>query len=459
MSKSKIEHDYIVIGAGSGGLLVAVGLLKLGKDVIVVSENVGGDCTHYGCVPSKTLLHLAKGYHSERDLNKKESLKRQALQTVRYMIQSFTTEEEKIIPENRYIQGKAQFITTDCITVLSNDKQLDVKAKKRIIIATGSSTLRIKIPGVPNEKLITNEEFFSLNSLPKSISIIGGGPVGAEFATACAAFGIETHLISRSYLDKEPKVLSVKSLDLLQQSGVKYHAARPDSLKNGILQLDDGSEIKETEYYLLALGRKPNMALNLEKAQVEYNETGIIVNKNLTTTNSHIFAIGDCTQSPQFTHLAANHGKFVLKKLLIPFVQRRERALPHVTFVNPPIASVGYIRETAHAHIFELDFSALDRARTNFDSNSFGIVSVNMVSGHLLGVSLIGDFSEELINVFTLMIDEQISILSMSDFISPYPTYGNIFHTLSRDYLSFMSAHWKSHPIGSIKQIIRYIYS
>jgi len=83
MSKSKIEHDYIVIGAGSGGLLVAVGLLKLGKDVIVVSENVGGDCTHYGCVPSKTLLHLAKGYHSERDLNKKESLKRQALQTVR----------------------------------------------------------------------------------------------------------------------------------------------------------------------------------------------------------------------------------------------------------------------------------------------------------------------------------------------------------------------------------------
>ena len=69
------------------------------------------------------------------------------------------------------------------------------------------------------------------------------------------------------------------------------------------------------------------------------------------------------------------------------------------------------------------------------------------------------NFSEELINVFTLMIDEQISILSMSDFISPYPTYGNIFHTLSRDYLSFMSAHWKSHPIGSIKQIIRYIYS
>jgi pyruvate/2-oxoglutarate dehydrogenase complex dihydrolipoamide dehydrogenase (E3) component len=246
-------------------------------------------------------------------------------------------------------------------------------------------------------------------------------------------------------------------MELLKNSRIHYHSARPVKLENRKLQLDDNSSIPETEYNLLALGRSPNTNLGLEQAHVAYDKSGIAVNKNLTTSNSAIFAIGDCTQNPQFTHLAANHGKFVVKKIMVPFARRRDRALPRVTFVHPSIASVGSLEQTNTSHLFELDFTHLDRARTNFNENSRGVISVDTRTGLILGASLLGDFSEELINVMTLMMDERIPVLRMTDFITPYPTYGNILHNLSRDYMSYLSQHWKLYPLSSLKQFISYL--
>ena len=444
--------DYVVIGAGSGGLLVAVGLLNLGKNVAVISENIGGDCTHFGCVPSKTLLYLAKQYIQKPDLN----LKNTALKTVQQTITSFADEEKDIIPSDRLFSGTAEFVDDHTLSV--KHKEL-IRFTKKCIIATGSSPVKIDIPGVPKDKIITNEEFFYLKTLPKSISIIGGGPIGAELSTACASFGIETHLISPNYLTREPDLIAKKSLKLLKNLGVYYHSTRTVKLENGSMLLENNKSIPETEYYLLAIGRSPNTNLQLEKAHIAYDKSGIFVNKNLITTNSAIFAIGDCTQSPQFTHLAANHGKFVIKKIMVPFAKRKDRALPRVTFVNPSIASVGLVEQTNFSHLFELDFTNLDKARTNFNKNSRGVISVDTRTGLILGASLLGDFGGELISTFTLMMDEQIPILSMTDFITPYPTYGNIFHNLSRDYMSYLSQHWKQHPLKSAKQIISYIFS
>jgi pyruvate/2-oxoglutarate dehydrogenase complex dihydrolipoamide dehydrogenase (E3) component len=310
---------------------------------------------------------------------------------------------------------------------------------------------------VPAGKMITNEEFFYLEELPKSITIIGGGPIGAELATACASFGVKTYLLSREYLSKEPKEIASRSLAALKNLGVHYIPARADRLEDKKLFLEDGSTVPETEYYLVAVGRKPNTQLHLENATIEYSEKGIVVDKNLVTTNGDIFAIGDCTQSPQFTHLAAHHGKFVLKKLLIPFASKRMKALPRVTFTAPPIASVGELEETEYNKLFVLNFSKLDRAITNYDTDSYGVVVVDLRSGRISGASLYGEFSENLITVFTLIIDEKIPVLKLSDFITPYPTYGNIFHSLALEYLSYLSKNWKKHPLGSVRQMIRYV--
>ncbi len=458
MKQSKI-FDYLVIGAGSGGLLVAVGLQKLGKNVAVISKNIGGDCTHYGCVPSKNLLHLAEEYRGVSDENQKTELKRTALKKVQAMVHSFSEEESTLIAEDHYFNGAAEFIDPNTVQVThDNGSTQRIQFRKKCVVASGSSPVCTTIKGVPSEKLITNEEFFYLKELPKSITIIGGGPIGAELATACASFGVKTYLLSREYLSREPKEIASRSLIALQNLGVQYIAARADRLEDKKLVLEDGSTIPETEYYLVAVGRKPNTQLNLEKANIEYSEKGIVIDKNLVTTNPDIFAIGDCTQSPQFTHLAANQGKFVLKRLLIPFARKRMRALPRVTFTAPPIASVGALEEAKYDKQFVLNFSKLDRAITNYDRDSYGLVVVDVRSGRIKGASLYGDFSENLISVFTLIIDEHIPVLKLSDFITPYPTYGNIFHTLTVEYLGYLSSSWKKRPLSTFLQIVRYIF-
>lgn len=457
MSQQIIEHDYIVIGAGSGGLLVAVGLQKLGKDYAVISKNIGGDCTHFGCVPSKTLLHFAKVYRTSCDPEKKKRIKKTVLQNVRKNVQSFIDEENNLIPEDRYFQGFAHFQNENTLEISNGENKQQLKFSKKCIIATGSRPRLIKVEGIPQDKIITNEDFFYLSKLPKSITIIGGGPIGAEFATACASFDIETYLVSSSYLPKEPWEIGEMSKASLQALGVKYHKARPLRLEKKKLYLDNETTISETEFYLVAAGRVPNINLNLEKAQVNYDNTGISINKNLITTNSDIFAIGDCTQNPQFTHLAANQGKFVLKKIVIPFVQKRERALPRVTFTNPAISSVGELEEKPGIKLIELNLSNTDKARTRFDQNSYGIVAIDTLSGKIVGASLFGDFGEDLISVFTLIIDERIPVLKLTDFITPYPTYANIFHTLTVDYLSYLSNNWKRRPLSSVKQFLSYV--
>jgi pyruvate/2-oxoglutarate dehydrogenase complex dihydrolipoamide dehydrogenase (E3) component len=450
--------DYLVIGAGSGGLLVAVGLQKMGKNVAVISKNIGGDCTHYGCVPSKTLLHLAKQYIAASTSTKKLELKKNALQKVQEVVASFTTEEEMLISSDSYFKGAARFIDARTVEVTDAEKnKTSIQFRKRCIIATGSRPASAPIPGVPSEKLITNEEFFYLKELPRSITIIGGGPIGAELATVCASFGVETYLVAREYLSKEPKEVATRSMTALQKLGVQYRAVRADKLEGRSLLLEDGSSIPETDYYLMAVGRKPNTQLELENAGVLYTEKGIAIDDNLQTSNADIFAIGDCTESPQFTHLAANHGKFVLKKLLVPFARKRNRALPRVTFTAPAIASVGNLEESNHNKIFVLNFAATDRARTNFDETSYGQVLVDIRTGQIQGVSLFGDFSEELITVFTLIIDERIPVLQLTDFITPYPTHGNILHTLSVEYLTYLSKSWKKYPVQSFYQFLTYI--
>jgi len=459
MKQTKI-FDYLVIGAGSGGLLVAVGLQKLGRNVAVISKNIGGDCTHYGCVPSKNLLHLANEYRYISDENNKLEFKQNVFRKVQAVVHSFTEEEETLIAQDHYLKGSAEFVDSRTVQVTHDDGSTQlIQYRKKCVVASGSSPVRTTIKGVPTEKIITNEEFFYLKELPKSITVIGGGPIGAELATACANFGVTVYLLSREYLSREPKEIAAKSLVSLKAIGVQYISARADRLEGNELILEDGTTIPETEYYLVAVGRKPNTQLNLEKASIEYSDNGIVIDQNFLTTTKNIFAIGDCTQSPQFTHLAAHQGKFVLKKILLPFVQKRMRALPRVTFTSPPIASVGELNETEYNKLFILDFSKLDRAITNYDTDSYGVVVIDVRTGRITGASLYGDFSENLISVFTLIIDEQIPVLKLSGFITPYPTYGNIFHTLAVEYLNYISKNWRWYPMGSLFQIARSIFT
>lgn len=450
------EHDYVVIGAGAGGLVVAVGLLKAGRDVVVISQNVGGDCTHFGCVPSKTLLHLAKVYaQSSTDTEKK--LQTNALAQMRDVVSEFINEEQLLLPQDRFIKGSATFSSPNTIQVTTDAGLVEVRYKKKCVIATGSKPKRTRIEGVASEKLLTNEEFFYLKKLPESVTILGGGPIGAELATVCAQFGISTYLLSKSYLPKEHPDVAKRSLESLQQLGARYIPARPKVVHNNVLELDNGASIPETDVYITAVGREANTQLGLENALVKYDATGIMVSKNLVTSNPSIFAIGDCTQNPQFTHLAAEHGRFVLKKILLPFVQRRTPIIPRVTFTSPPVASVGEIIETGDTKLFELTLSQTDRARTQGDTHSYGMVAINTSTGKIIGATLFGESAEDLIQFFTLAITQGIPVLNFLNLITPYPTAANAVDKLANTYLTFILKNWKQKPFSSFIQLLKYL--
>lgn len=456
MTENTRVHEYVVLGAGAGGLVVAIGLLKAGKDVLVISKNIGGDCTHFGCVPSKTLLHLAKAYTKASEVEEKNKLKRTALEKVQQLVNKFIGEEKELIPAAQFLKGTASFLDENTLMVESEQGQQKATFTRKCIIATGSSPKRISIPGISEEKLVTNEEFFYLSKLPRSVTIIGGGPIGAELATACAQFGITTYLLSKSFLPKELPTVAAKSLKNLQIDGVQYIAARPKSCSNGKLLLDNEETIPETELYISAVGREANTALNLEKAGVLYDEKGIVVSKNLLTSNAAIFAIGDCTQNPQFTHLAAAHGRFVLKKLFFPLAKRHNFAVPRVTFTNPPVASVGELEENQGGKLFELDIAGTDRARTQFDTHSYGAVVIDTRTGRIKGATLLGESSEDLISFFTLVIEKNVCILEFLDYCTPYPTTANVIEKLATEYLNFLLKNWKKQPVSSFIQLLSY---
>jgi len=441
------SYDYVVIGAGSGGLTVAVGLAKLSKNVFVVSEDIGGDCTHTGCIPSKRFLHLAHTYHSSKN-STSEISKENIFIKIRNTIHEIEHEDINILHSNNipYVLGTACFISDHKLELTQTFGKKQIIRFKHAIISTGSSPNIIPIAGIPSERILTNESVFDLERIPKTLTIIGGGPIGVEMATAFAKMDTKVRMIVRSaLLSNQPRRTTDIVTLSLQELGVDIYEDIKSFLYNNHSQSFDLFNkqnekivsIPGSEYYLVALGRNPNVkTLKLEHAGIVYDSDGIRTNNNLQTSKHHIFAIGDVTPEAKFTHLANNHGRFVVSKILLPWVQRKRAILPAVTFSDPPIASVGLNQEETFIKGFEIDFSTSDRAKIEEQSKLFGIIFIHMLTGRIVGASIVGNFSEHIINFFTLAIQKKVSIFGLSNFMTPYPTYFNSFNNL---YVHFLN--------------------
>lgn len=407
-------YDYIVIGAGSGGLVTAIGLAKIGKQVLLVSENVGGDCTYFGCVPSKALLKQADKYYKSKDPNIKEN----TFKYVAEKINEIAKEDEELINiENlTHIKARAKFISKDEIEIKTTEKGESkvIKFNKNCIIATGSSARELKDKRIPKDKILNNENVFSLKQVPKSLTIIGGGPIGLEMATAFAKLGSKVDLYERGEIMRfTPRNLVKEVKNSLESLGVKINE------NTDINKID----LPKSDYYFIAIGRTPNLNINLEAAGIEYDKYGIKVNKNLKTTNKKVFAIGDVTPFPKFTHLAENHGRFVVMKIATKFSQRVEPALPWVIFTDPTASSVGKTIEDEFTKLYKIDFSKGNRGIIDQEKSLLANIYVHKLNGRIQGASLVGKFAETGINFFTLAVQKKLRVWQLSNFIIPYPTY------------------------------------
>ncbi len=450
------SYPLIVIGAGAAGLVVAKGFSKAHKKVLIIERGTyGGDCTNFGCIPSKSLIASAKVAHEIKNarklgisLNDDNFKSDDVLSRVQTIISSVKKHEDKEALEKEGIDtltGEAQFIDKHTLKVTLNDtnEELSVKGEK-IVIAAGSSPFIPPINGINETPYLTNETIFSLKKIPNSMLVIGGGPIGCELAQAFSRLGTKVTIIHKHkhLLKREEKKASELIRTIFEKEGIEiYSDFQIDRIShsNNTFEIEiDNSKVHkklQAETALIASGRVANIAaLHLERADIELTQKGIVTDKHCRTSQKHIYAIGDISGPPFFTHLAENQARIALSNLLLPWPFKakikQKTFIPRVTYTDPEIASIGLTKDNAIEKysektlaIYEVSFSEIDRAICQGETEGFIQIITKKWSSKIIGATIVGPRAGELLSELILAIHKNISLRKLSNIIHPYPTF------------------------------------
>ena len=407
------RHDLVVIGGGSAGLVAADFGARFGADVLLIEkEKIGGDCTWTGCVPSKALLHAAGIAHQTRaasdtgtrparaGVNFPEVMRR--VREAVAAVYSFETPEEL---RGRGIDvelGEARFLDHASVEVAGRRIQA-----RNFIICTGAVPQRPPVPGLEAVPAITHEEVFDLEQLPQRLLVLGAGPVGVELAQAFARLGSEVTLV-----EKESRLLPAtdpEAADVLMRrlaaDGVRTEvgvALEHVSWDGSQVAADSARGRLTADMLLVATGRRPEVdGLRLARAGVDHDARGIRVDRNLKTSQNHVYAAGDVTGSFQFTHYAGWQGYVAARNALFPgSIRGVATAVPWAVFTQPEVAQVGLTEEQARelgpkTAVHRLPLERVDRALTTGDTEGF-IKMVATPSGKILGATIVAPAAAEL---------------------------------------------------------------
>lgn len=461
----KYDYDVVVIGGGAAGLTSSIWSAQLGSRTLLVEkeEKLGGDCLHYGCVPSKSLIKSANVYHLIKQAENyglpKASIAPVDFAKVRGRIQGIIgTIQKNDSPEFFKKQynittgfGAPRFI--DPHTIELNGKNITAKI---FVLATGSSARILPIEGLKTVPFITNVQIFSLDKLPATLIVLGGGPIGMEMAQAFARLGSKVTVVefAECILPKEDPDVSCFMHKLLEQEGIEILVqakARKAEKAGSVIKLtvDYNGTLKtiEAERLLVATGRQPNLeGLDLEKAGVEYSPPGITVNRHLQTTAKNIYACGDCKGGYLFTHVAEYDARIAALNARLPFpvLKADYSNVPWCTYLDPEVASVGMNETMAKKagidyKVYKYDFAHLDRALAEGAASGF-VKILTDAKRKLVGAQIIGPHAGELIHEWVAVLNARVDIGRIEKSIHVYPTLAQINKKVSGQYLSGQSA-------------------
>lgn len=438
------DYDLIVIGGGSGGLVAARLARAFGAKVALIDkERLGGDCLRYGCVPSKTLIHIAKIAQQVRQGAERGVIAPvPAIQmprvaaTIAGVIDRIGTEEQVYVEGVEVRFGRARLI--DPHTLDLDGARLTTRS---VIIATGSRPAPLTLAGAAEVGYLTNEDAFDLTQLPASLAIIGGGPVGCELAQAFARLGSQVALFQRGarLLPKEEPDVSAAIQAALARDGVKvltgtqiHSLQRAGDRRALSFQVDNGPALTlQVEQVLAAVGRVPNVeGLGLEEIGIKIGQPGIRVDDKLRTSVTNCFAIGDVTGGYRFTHVAASQAGIAVPNAFLPTVIARTmhyEVVPWVTFTDPEAARVGLTEAEARVQygtevrVVTFPWSHIDRAQTDGATEGF----IKLILGKkdaILGAHLVGSHAGEILAEVALAMRHGLSISDITTTIHAYPT-------------------------------------
>ena len=379
----KFDYDMGIIGGGAAGLTVASGAAQLGAKTILVEKEkeLGGDCLHFGCVPSKTLIKSAHVYHQMKHASDfglpAVDVPPVDFRQISNRIRGVVATIQKHDSEERFCGLGAKVRFGDAQFVDEHTIELDGRrhSAKNWVIATGSSPMAPPIPGLAETPYITNKEIFYLDRLPASMVVLGAGPIGIEMAQAFNRLGSRVTVVDRAdqILTKEDKELADIVQAVMTAEGVVFHlGASIESVK----ALDHVKSVKitdsqgqaqslEADTILVAMGRAANIEnLGLENTGVTFDRRGVAVDARLRTSQKHIYAAGDVNGGYQFTHAAGYEGGIVVSNAIFRLPRKANYThMPWCTYTDPELASIGMNRKTAEASGIETG-SGKKRSRT-----------------------------------------------------------------------------------------------
>jgi pyruvate/2-oxoglutarate dehydrogenase complex dihydrolipoamide dehydrogenase (E3) component len=443
------RYNLVVLGAGTAGLVCAAGAAGLGAKVALVEKHrLGGDCLHIGCVPSKALLRCARAAAEVR-------------RSGEFGVETGPVKVDFAAVMERMRKLRAEISPHDSVQRFrdfgvdvylgegrfSSPHSLDVEGRRlefaRAVIATGSRPAEPTVPGLDAGDYLTNETVFNPTELPGRLMVVGGGPIGCELAQAFARLGSQVHLIQHSGAilpREEPEASAILRRQLERDRVYLYLNARltrvekSESGKRCVLEQEGKTQTVDADVLPVAVGRTVNVSsLGLEAAGLTSTAKGLSVNDFLQTSNPHIYAAGDVCGSYQFTHVADEMARMVLRNALF-FGRERlsRRVIPWCTYTEPEIARVGLSARQAREQgvmieSFRVPLSEVDRAMLDGETESYGLVHVHQGTDHIVGATLVGPHAGELIGQITLAMTERLGLSSLSRTVQPYPTVADVW--------------------------------
>jgi dihydrolipoamide dehydrogenase len=442
------DKDIVIIGGGPGGYVAAIKAAQLGgKVTLIEKDELGGTCLNWGCMPTKALLHgieilesleRGKEFGIQADGVKVDFAKMSARKD--RAVKILVSGVGGLLKANgvEVIKGSARLISPRAVQVVDEKSQSASYETRKIILATGSVSAPLPIPGAQLPGVIDSTGALKLTRVPESMVIIGAGPIGLEFGTIFSALGSKVTLLEllpqilpsedeevASALEKSLRHFKIKILTGSQVKGVEESAG-------GKLKVSaatgEGEKAFEAELVLVAVGRKPNLdGLGLQEAGVRFGKKGIEVNSRMETNVPGVYAVGDVTGQWLLAHFAFAQGEVAAENAMGREAELDSLAVPRCVYTLPEVASVGLTEKEAKEKGYEIKvgrfpFSANGKATVLGERTGFVKIVSEVKYGEILGMNIFGPHATDLIGEAVLAMTLEGTAQDIARAIHPHPT-------------------------------------
>lgn len=445
-----LNSQLVVIGAGPGGYAAAFYAADLGLNVTLIdpAKNPGGVCLYRGCIPSKALLHVAKLITESEEAKNwgiefdRPKINLDQLRNFKNRVVDKLTGGLGILSKQRkinYIQGKASFINSSKLKIEKVDGSTEELQFEKCIIAIGSVISTIPSLQLDSSRLLNSTTALDLPAIPKSLLVIGGGYIGLELGSVYSALGSKVSVVEmlsgilpgadRDLVSFLSKRLESKFEKIMLNSKVIEMTEVLDGIKVKI-QNNDGNIFENIyEYVLMSIGRRPETkGLGIENTKVKTNQRGwIVVNKQMQTDETNIYAIGDIVGEPMLAHKASHEARVAVEHILGHKVAFEPKAIPAVVFTDPEIAWAGLTENQAKEfgvkyEVSKFPWAASGRAITLDRTDGVTKLLIEQGTERIIGIGLCGVGAGELIAEGALAIEMGANVTDLKLTIHPHPT-------------------------------------